>query len=179
MKLDFNISDFFKLPTKIMIAISIASGMILFLPNSIVEKMYMDSFRNEYGFIIGIVFLISFSILLVTAVVGLYKYFQNKYYLKKFNETSGDRLSKLDDYQKAIVYSLFIEDNKTNELPLNDGAVRYLEYNLMINKATTQYMVNDLNNAVFPYFVQPWVIEKLDENADLLQAFKNSYGKYL
>ena len=51
--MDLNIMDFFKLPTKIMVAIALATGMILFLPDELISKMYMDGFRNEYGFIIG------------------------------------------------------------------------------------------------------------------------------
>ena len=61
--MELNIMDFFKLPTKIMVAIALATGMILFLPDSLISKMYMDGFRNEYGFIIGAVFVVSISIL--------------------------------------------------------------------------------------------------------------------
>ena len=50
MNLDFNLADFFKLPTKIMFAIALASGLILFLPDSIVTKMYMVDFRNKIWF---------------------------------------------------------------------------------------------------------------------------------
>ena len=47
MNFDFNLADFFKLPTKIMFALARASGMILFLPENIVSKMYMVDFRNK------------------------------------------------------------------------------------------------------------------------------------
>ena len=123
MKFDVNLADFFKLPTKIMFAIALASGMILFLPDKIVSKMYMVDFRNNYGFAIGLLFLISFSILVVTLLVGCYNYFHDKYSLKKFKATAKERLQKLDDYQKAIVYDLYIEDSHTDELPLHDGAI--------------------------------------------------------
>ena len=82
MNFDFNLADFFKLPTKIMFALALASGMILFLPENIVSKMYMVDFRNKYGFAIGLLFLISFSILIVTVVIGGYKYFSHKHAMK-------------------------------------------------------------------------------------------------
>ena len=145
MNLDFNLADFFKLPTKIMFAIALASGLILFLPDSIVTKMYMVDFRNKYGFAIGLLFLISFSILIVTVLVSVYKYF-----MKKFRATAKPRLQGLNDYQKAIVYSLYMEDNHTGELPLHDGAVKLLKQNIIITETTNQYAVSDLNNAVFP-----------------------------
>ena len=93
MNLDFNLADFFKLPTKIMFAIAIASGLILFLPDSIVTKMYMVDFRNKYGFAIGLVFLISFSILIVTVLVSVYKYFSHLYFMKKFRDRKSTRLN--------------------------------------------------------------------------------------
>lgn len=177
MNLDFNLADFFKLPTKIMFAIALASGLILFLPDSIVTKMYMVDFRNKYGFAIGLLFLISFSILIVTVLVSIYKYFSHLYFMKKFRATAKPRLQGLNDYQKAIVYGLYMEDNHTGELPLHDGAVKLLKQNIIITETTNQYAVSDLNNAVFPYMLQPWVIEELQKDNELLSAFHKAYNK--
>jgi len=71
-----------------------------------------------------------------------------------------------------------LEDNYTEELPLHDGAIRTLEHNLMIGKAANQYYTDDLNNAVFPYMLQPWVVEKIKENNELEKSFKIEYEKY-
>ena len=177
MNLDFNLADFFKLPTKIMFALALASGLVLFLPESIVTKMYMVDFRNKYGFAIGLLFLISFSILVVTLFVGGYKYFRHIYFMKKFRATARERLQKLDDYQKAIVYDLYMEDNHTGELPLHDGAVKLLKQNIIITETTNQYAVSDLNNAVFPYMLQPWVIEELQKDSELLSLFHIAYDQ--
>ena len=66
-------------------------------------------------------------------------------------------------------------------MPLHDGAVLELEQKVMIGKATTQYMVSDLNNAQFPYLLQPWVLEELNNKPNLLSefraAFKMQYDK--
>ena len=43
-----NIVDFLKLPPRILGALSVASGLLLFLPNAIIEKLYMTSFRDKY-----------------------------------------------------------------------------------------------------------------------------------
>ena len=164
MNLGFNISDFFKLPNKIMASLALASGMILFLPNTMVEKMYMVDFRNKFGFATGLIFIVSFSILLITSLATCYKYFLHKYLMIKFKATAKKRLNALDTYQKALIYDLYCEDNHTDELPLHDGAVNFLEHSMMIAKATTQYMVSNLNNACFPYMLQPWVISKLQRD---------------
>lgn len=177
MNLDFNLADFFKLPTKIMFALALASGLVLFLPDSIVTKMYMVDFRDKYGFVIGLLFLISFSILVVTFFVDVYKYFSHLYFMKKFKATAKERLQKLDNYQKAIVYGLYMEDNHTGELPLHDGAVKLLKQNIIITETTNQYAVSDLNNAVFPYMLQPWAIEELQKDSELLSLFQIAYNQ--
>ena len=177
MNFDFNLADFFKLPTKIMFALALAAGMVLFLPENIVSKMYMVDFRNKYGFAIGLLFLISFSILIVTVVIGGYKYFSHKHAMKKFKATAKERLQKLDDYQKAIVYGLYMEDNHTGELPLHDGAVKWLKQNIVIIETTNQYAVSDLNNAVFPYMLQPWAVEELQNDSELLTHFRTAFSQ--
>lgn len=48
--------------------------------------------------------------------------------MKQFKATAKERLQKLEDYQKAIVY--------------------------------------DLNNAVFPYMLQPWAVEELQKDSE-------------
>ena len=74
-----NIVDFLKLPPRILGALSVASGLLLFLPNVIIEKLYMTSFRDKYGFAIGIVFVVSTSILVVFLVVIIAKKIKGKY----------------------------------------------------------------------------------------------------
>lgn len=172
MNFDFNIADFFKLPTKIMASLAFASGLLLFLPDSIVTKIYMTEFRNNYGFIIGLIFITSFAILFVTLLIFIYKYLHYKYLVKKFKATAHEKLQKLDDLKKALIFDLYRIDNHTDELPLHDGAVNFLEQNMMIGKATNQYFVSDFNNACLPYTLQPWVIEELQNSSELHSSFQ-------
>ncbi|MBB6447996.1 superinfection exclusion B family protein [Bacillus benzoevorans] len=175
MKIDFNIKEILTLPTTIMAALSLASGILLFSPTVIIEKMYMIDFRNKYGFIIGIVFIVSISILIVNLIYKISVSFSKVKAKKKFFATAEKRLLKMNTYQKAILYALYQEDNRTLPLPLHDGAVRELEQNMMIGKATTQYLVSDLNNALFPYLLQPWVADELNNKPNLLSGFRNAF----
>lgn len=74
-----------------------------------------------------------------------------------------------------MVYLLFTQDNRTHPLPLHDGAVLGLETNMVIGKDTSQYFVSDLNNAVFPHLLQPWVSDELSNKETLLADFRNSF----
>ncbi|WP_201304566.1 super-infection exclusion protein B, partial [Escherichia coli] len=105
----------------------------------------------------------------------IYKYFSHKRSMKKFKATAKERLQKLDNYQKAIVYGLYMEDNHTSELPFHDGAVKWLKQNMIIIETTNQYLVSDLNNAVFPYMLQPWAVEELQNDSELLATFHTAY----
>lgn len=124
--------------------------------------MYMIEFKNKWRFIIGVTFIVSTSILVIGILSNIYKSLYNKYSNFKFKKNSNKLLNSLDMYKKTIVYK---ELNKTHELPLNDGAVVFLEYWM-------QYAVEDLINTIFPYFLQPWVVDKLNEDL-LLTYFKS------
>lgn len=174
-----SITDFLKLPTKIMVSIALGTGVLLFSPEWLIEKLYMTEFIHKFGFIIGITFVVTLSISIVSLGTTLYNYSSEKRTMKKFKETANARLTALSDYQKMIIYSLFDEDNHTAELPLYDGAVLKLENNLMIGKATSQYGVMDINNPMFPFFLQQWVVDELLRDEHLLANFKNSAYKYL
>lgn len=173
-----NLFKILNLPIKIICAIAIASGIILFLPYNLAVKLYMESFRSTYGFAIGIVFIVSTSIILVTLCILVIQYITKKFKNKIFYKNSSKRLNELSHYQKAIVYGLLLETNYTHELPLNDGAVRGLESYIMITKAASQYPVEDLYNPIFPYMLQPWVINRLNDNEDMKNEFRLAYEMF-
>ncbi|HAM81060.1 superinfection exclusion B family protein [Ornithinibacillus contaminans] len=175
MKIDFNIKEILTLPTTIMAALSLASGILLFSPTSLLDQMFMLNFRDKYGFIIGIVFIVSICILIVNLVYQTAKSVYNAKAKKYFYATAEKRLQKLNNYQKSIIFALYQEDNRTLPLPLHDGAVLELEQNYMIGKATSQYMVSDLNNALFPYLLQPWVSDELSNKSNLLSEFATAF----
>lgn len=174
MNFDFNIADFFKLPVKIIAALTIATGGILFSPDLIAQKMYIMEFRDQHGFIIGIIFITSVSLLVMNLIVFLYKLIENTILKFKFKKVSKERLKNLNTYQKSLVCLLYNQDNFTHELPLNDGGVIFLENSLIITKATTQYLVDNMNNPMFPFVLNPWVVKELQENQELLSSFKQA-----
>ena len=109
----------------------------------------------------------------------IYKFLYKKYSNFKFKKNSNKLLNSLDVYKKTIVYMLYKEDNNTSELPLNDGAVVFLEHWMVIQKAASQYAVEDLINPRFPYFLQPWVVDKLNKDENLLLSFKKAAEQQL
>lgn len=177
MKLDLNLIEFLKLPTRIVVSIAIGVGLLLFLPDILLDKIYILSFREEYGFILGITFIITFTISFVSISLSLYSYYKNKKRNKWFIETAGKRINDLSDYQKAVIFMLYQENNHTFELPIKDGGIKILEHNLIIQKATTQVFLSDTNDIRIPYFLQVWVINEIKNNDYLLTSLQESYNK--
>ena len=64
--------DFLKLPTYILGALAIASGILLFAPDSVIQLLYMTEFKANFGFTLGIVFITSVSILAVLLIKLVY-----------------------------------------------------------------------------------------------------------
>ena len=148
-----NIVDFLKLPPRILGALSVASGLLLFLPNAIIEKLYMTSFRDKYGFAIGIVFVVSTSILVVFLVVIIAKKIKDKYYNKV-----------------ELIRYLLNESTHTAMLPMHDGVVLELQHFYVILPAGSTHAVN-MANPQINYFLQPWVIEQIDGDPELKAKF--------
>ncbi|MFC0234121.1 superinfection exclusion B family protein [Vagococcus entomophilus] len=179
MKLDLNITDILNLPVKIMSALALASGLMLLLPSKFLAKLHLTSFINKYGFIIGLVFVVSLAILIVTLLIQTFNFVSNKRKMKWFYKTAEKRLRKLSPYEICIVLSLFENENYTNLLPINDGAVKKIENEIIIGKVTTLYMISNLNTAKIPYLLQPWVVNELKEKPDLLTFFESSAKEFI
>ena len=177
MSVDFNIADVLKLPVKIFVAVGIGTGVILFLPDSVIQKLYLTSFRDSFGFVIGLIFIISVSIVGVTMIIAIYKMIRGKINFKKMKENREKFIASLDDYQKTIVYILYDKINHTDELPISDGSVRWLEQNSVLAKATSQHFIENPLNITFPYMLNPWVIEYLNSHSGLLEDMKKTSEK--
>lgn len=173
MKID--IREILTLPTNIMIALAIASGISLFSPDLVADQMYITDLRNKYGLFIGIVFIITVSILIVNLIYKIATSVRKAKNQKLFYETAGKRLNDLNRYQKAIMYSLYQEDNRTLPLPVYDGAIAELAQHIMVNKMPGEHPVRNIDNPRIPHMLQPWVINELNESPELRASFKEAY----
>jgi Super-infection exclusion protein B len=172
MKFDINIKEILTLPTNIMIALIMASGIILFSPEVFLNKIFMFDFREKYGFSIGLIFVLAVSVTLINLFYNITNSISTSKKKKKLFEKMKNKLTELTDYQKAIVFGLFQEDDHTHELPLYNFHVKELERYKIIGKAASQYYISNPNNPLFPYLLQPWVINELNTNQALQEDYQ-------
>lgn len=162
--------DFLKLPPRILGALAIACGVLLFLPDELLGKLYMLNFRNEYGFVIGIIFVISMSILAVFLFVQIAKILKDKYECKKLKSVQRKFLKKLKG-DKVDLIKVFLDDpTHTIMLPMQDALVIELTHYNVISPAGQTHAVDILYPKI-NYFLQPWVAERIDEDDELKSKY--------
>ena len=162
-----DIASLLKLPPKILAGLAIASGLLLFLPSNIISRLYMDNFKSTYGFVIGVVFIVTISILssylFITIGKSVMKIYNNKQLIKHRRAF----LEKLDNEDKILIKEMMNQASKTLELPMKHGTVIKLSYYKVISPAGSNHMVDPLDMRI-TYFLQPWVIEEITANPNLL-----------
>ena len=100
--------EFIKLPPNILAAVSVVAGTILFIPDKLAKKMYMYMYelRNDYGFIVSIVFLISFSILIVLLTTLIYKKIDKEIKYIEYQKSDLEKRQKEQKQYENLSFTL-------------------------------------------------------------------------
>jgi len=165
-----DVVDFLKLPPNILGALAIASGILLLLPDKVINKLYMTEFRNKYGFAIGIIFIVSLSILIILLILKIYHLFYDKRLDKKVAEGQLKYLRNMNREKVMILNAFLQERTHTLELPMNDGLVIELQHFGVITPAGQNHLVS-MPDPRIKYFLQPWVEIKIRSNDELMRKF--------
>ncbi|APT18780.1 MULTISPECIES: super-infection exclusion protein B [Amylolactobacillus] len=156
------ISEFLNLPRKIWGAIGIATISILILKPIAVKSLDGESFYAKFGIYVFILCIISWSILIVEILVYFYNYYSaRREMIHKYNYVNS-----LEGEKLRIVRELYKDINHVKEYPHSNENIRELESNLVIGLAATTIQYNRFEyspqNAPFPYLLQPWVIDGIN-----------------
>ena len=85
------IPNWIKIPVKVLLpALTIFSGLLLFLGDNAIEALHMTKFREESGFSFGLIFIITLSLELVYA----FYYFLDKYKEYSITKKVANRILK-------------------------------------------------------------------------------------
>lgn len=165
--------DFIKLPPNILAAVSLVSGIILFIPDKLAKKMYMHDFRNDYGFIVSIVFLISFSILLVLLTTTIYKKIDKKIKYRLLKKKQIKYLLNAEKSKVKLLKKFIKAETHTLQINQNDGlTVELAHFGFIAMAGSTQAVDFGYNNEMYViYFLQPWVINLINENDELKKIY--------
>ncbi len=98
--------DNFKKITPALVAIAILTGLLLFLPKSILAKMNLDELPVLWNRVIGIVFLLSVALIATMIVFSAISQITSKWRSKRIRGNLKKRYQALSPKQKGIILKL-------------------------------------------------------------------------
>jgi len=151
---------FRKLAPVPLLALGIASAIILFAPLEFVENLGVDSFRKEYRAVIGVVFLMSWSYLLAHLIWWIRGKIVARFKLRQIRSYLYD----LTPEEKHLLAPYILNDKTSQYFDYGDGVVMGL-----INKRII-YQASSLTGPFkFPGNICTWARRYLKQHQELLK----------
>lgn len=156
-----SLADYFrKVPIAFLVAIISVLGLILFLPVEIAKTLAVKKFRDEYRVFLGPALLLAVSY----AIARLYMFFMKGLTERKNLKLQQKILHKLTPEEKSFLIP-YIENQENSIKSLGSGIAGGLEAKNIIFRSSN--MGNLMTG--FPYNLQSWAREYLEENPHLLR----------
>lgn len=162
-----NIKSVLTLPTKVWGAIAL-TGSIVLLSEPVASQYYGGTaLYHRFGIWVFLITILAFSFLLIA--VGSVWWENHKFRvairraIKFINNTNAE--------EKEIIRKLYEKPDHVVVLRSRAQQVIELENRFVITKATTQQAIYDfdqLNDPRWPYLLQPWVIQAIDNKKIVL-----------
>lgn len=159
-----------KLPPSILTAVTVGTGLILFLPVSILQKLGLDNVPELWRTILGLSFIISLSALVVYFVIKVIKIILSKHYKRRFKRVFPKVMKNLRREELAVVALLYRSPNYTSRLPYTDGVtVRLISKNVI--QLTSSNNLAYGNDLVTPFTITPIAQDYIDKHPELIETF--------
>lgn len=144
-----------KLPFKVVLLISIISGIIVFAPELWLANLQLLEFKKEYARFVGVSFLFSFGLMLSNSILLIYNSFMDRALKIKGKKLIRERLLQLDDSERAILREFYMQGKYTLELPINNPSVIGLK-----RKGVLQIASNYFEHSYSGLFVSCVIVEE-------------------
>ena len=149
------IFDNFKKITPALVAVTILTGLLLFLPENILFRMSLDKLRDSWKQIIGMLFLLSLTLIF-------------KIWRKKINRLNlKNKYRKLSITQKAIILELLRSKDKTIMLDKNSGDTIFLVNEMFLHQPEQVFSLGWNNEMILTYVPELWLMKLYNEDPKL------------
>lgn len=159
--------DNFKKITPALVAIALLTGMILFLPESILDKMGLSNLPDLWNKVIGLTFLLSVALIITLVVFSIISRIRDKRQTKRLREKLKKNLKRLSPRQKSIVVQLLHSEDKTISLDKNSRDTIYLVNSLFIYMPQQAFTLGWNNEMILTYVPQPWLLDLFNDEPEL------------
>ncbi|WP_433943477.1 superinfection exclusion B family protein [Paenibacillus sp. SN-8-1] len=155
-----------KYTNKFFIIVAVGSAILLFSSKSFVDNLGLLQFTKDNKQFIGMAFLVSAVVSVANIISFVYQKVTKSISYNKRMKKRKERLHQLNPIEKKILLYYFVNGTNTQLLAINDGTVRELEGNRIIQRAS------DISRAgvKFPYNLNPWAREYITNNPNLLKV---------
>jgi hypothetical protein len=173
--MDINkIIEWIKLPPRIIGAITVICVITLFTPGNILNKLGILEIRNKYFTWLGIIFIVSSSLLVTHGLSSFYSWLKKKLQLRVSQHIRKKRLYNLTPNEQKILRGYIEKNTHTQTLSIISGIVSGLEAAKIIYRATE---LSYSGGVKFDYNIQPWAWQYLNTYPELIGIDKKEKVK--
>jgi hypothetical protein len=165
MEMWHKLLDWLKQPPRIIAAITIASGFILFSPLVWQKALRLDTAVYVTGPFPGIVFILGCSLLLTSVVASLYSAARKRYLRARSDRIRPMYLHGLTADEKTILRYYTVRRTRTQTLSVQCGKVAGLVAHQIIQRAANIAHA-DFD---FDFNIEPWAWDYLQKHPNLLE----------
>ena len=165
MDVKIDIPEWLKIPLHILLpALWIFGCLVLFLPDTILEKINILSWRNENGFWIGVGFLIVTCLLIIYVVYFGITLIRSVFLNITRNRRTINKISRMNDMEQAIIFHMYNKPGYTMEFDYNDPITKGLLARNYIYTGNNQIISMDVFTNALPIkaTLQPFVYQAID-----------------
>jgi len=157
----------FKKITPALVAISLASGSILFLPAKILDLLGLNELPENARTVIGILFLLSTTLIITIVLSSCWKVVTRKIRNTKVLKNLKKRFLALAPEQKKIILELLKSRDKVIVLDAASGNTLYLQNNNFIYRPGQIFSAGYDNEIYIKFAPHPWLIDLYNKEPEL------------
>ncbi|RMZ59349.1 hypothetical protein D1632_06820 [Chryseobacterium nematophagum] len=180
--------DWDKISTKLVFLLFLTTGILLFIPDTYLKDLKVESFISEYGKFIGITFIITVGFLLVSSISYIVSTIKNNRDTLKIKKTIIKNLKLLTYHEIFVLREFFINGKSTLQLPFLDETIISLENKMIIYKASNtgvatgrgQFWAYSISDYALPYINNKLLMipnELNDENKIKIENERPEWSK--
>jgi len=129
--------DIGKLPSKVVALVCLVSGIVIFSPAVLHQKLHTKDLLDHYGLFVGLAFIASSALLALNVFIWFYGRLVTSWRLAKWRRELAAAISRLDRAEIAVLREFIIQGKTTLMLPVDEPTVAGLLGKGMLNSVGT------------------------------------------
>ncbi len=178
MKFDFdNIFNGLKKLSPALVALSIATGFIIFAPQWLLNKLGIQNLPEFVAPIIGGVFILSTTLIITIVTFSIIKKFGNRNHFRALEK----QIDRLTPEEMMRVLMMYHAPGNALSMSIQDGVTSALIAKKIIVNVTT--ISDGIGLYTFPFVLQPWAVNYIKKHREeykyTFEDVEKEYNAYM